>query len=58
MGTLEQARLAGLIDEKTACIAATLKIVLEKEERSGDTGRSIKHGVLPEGCSSQTTKRG
>ena len=57
-GTLEQARLAGLTDEEIASIAAALKPVLEKEERSGDTGRSVKRGVLPEACSSQTTKRG
>ena len=55
--TLEQARLAGLTDEKIASIAAALTLVLEKEERSGDTGRSVKRGVLPEACSSQTTKR-
>ena len=54
-GTLEQARLAGLTDREIASIAAALKAVLEREERSGDTGRS---GVLPEACSSQTTKRG
>ena len=57
-GTLEQARLAGLTDEEIASIAAALKPVLEKEERSGDTGRSVKRGVLPEACGSQTTKRG
>ena len=57
-GTLEQARLAGLTDEEIASIAAALTPVLEKEERSGDTGRSVKRGVLPEACSSQTTKRG
>ena len=57
-GTREQARLAGLTDEEIASIAAALKPVLEKEERSGDTGRSVKRGVLPEACSSQTTKRG
>ena len=57
-GTLEQARLAGLTDEEIASIAAALKPVLEKEERSGDTGRSVKRGMLPEACSSQTTKRG
>ena len=57
-GTLEQARLAGLTDEEIASIAAVLKPVLEKEEKSGDSGRSVKRGVLPEACSSQTTKRG
>ena len=57
-GTLEQARLAGLTDEEIASIAAALKLVLEKEEKSGDTGRSVKRGVLPEACSSHTTKRG
>ena len=57
-GTLEQARLAGLTDDEIASIAAALKPVLEKEERSGDTGRSVKRGALPEACSSQTTKRG
>ena len=56
-GILEQARLAGLTDEEIASIAAALKLVLDKEERSGDTGRSVKRGVLPEACSSQTTKR-
>ena len=56
-GTLEQARLAGLTDEEVASIAAALKLVLEKEERSRDTSRSVKRGVLPEACSSQTTKR-
>ena len=57
-GTLEQARLAGLTDEEIASIEAALKPVLEKEERSGDTGRSVKRGALPEACSSRTTKRG
>ena len=57
-GTLEQARLAGLTDEEIASITAALKPVLEKEEKSGDCGRSVKRGVLPEACSSQTTKRG
>ena len=57
-GTLEQARLTGLTDEEIASIAAALKPVLEKEERSGDTGRSVKRGALPEACSSQTIKRG
>ena len=57
-GTLEQARLAGLTDEEIASIAAALTPVLEKEERSGDTGRPVKRGVLPEVCRSQTTKRG
>ena len=32
--------------------------MLEKEERSGDSGRSVKRGVLPEACCSQTIKRG
>ena len=41
-GTLEQARLAGLTDEEIASIAAALKPVLEKEEKSGDSGRSVK----------------
>ena len=41
-GTLEQARMAGLTDEEIASIAAALKLVLEKEERSRDTGRSVK----------------
>ena len=50
--------MAGLSDEEIASIAAALKPVLEKEERSGDTGRSVKRGVLPEACSSETTKRG
>ena len=57
-GTLEQARLAGLTDEEIASIAVALKPVLEKEEKSGDSGRSVKRGVLPETCSSQTIKRG
>ena len=57
-GTLEQARLAGLTDEEIASIAVALKPVLEKEERSGDTSRSVKRGELPEACSSQTSKRG
>ena len=57
-GTLEQARLAGLTDEEIASIAVALKPVLEKEEKSGDSGRSVKRGVLPEACSSQTSKRG
>ena len=55
-GTLEQARLAGLTDEEIASIAFALKPVLE--EKSGDSGRSVKRGVLPETCSSQTSKRG
>ena len=55
-GTLEQARLAGLADEEIVSIAAALKPELEKEEKSGDSGRSVKRGVLPEACSSQTTK--
>ena len=55
-GTLEQARLAGLTDEEIASIAVALKPVLE--EKSGDSGRSVKRGVLPETCSSQTIKRG
>ena len=55
-GTLEQGRLAGLTDEEVASIAVALKPVLE--EKSGDTGRSVKRGVLPETCSSQTSKRG
>ena len=55
-GTLEQARLAGLTDEEIASIAVALKPVLEK--KSGDSGRSVKRGVLPETCSSQTIKRG
>ena len=56
-GTLEQARLAGLTDEEIASIAvALMKPVLE--EKSGDSGRSVKPGVLPETCSSQTIKRG
>ena len=57
-GTLEQACLAGLTDEEIASIAVALKPVLEKEEKSGDSGRSVKRGVLPETCSSQTIKRG
>ena len=57
-GTQEQARLAGLTDEEIASIAVALKPALEKEEKSGDSGRSVKRGVLPEACSSQTTKRG
>ena len=57
-GTLEQARLAGLTDEEIASIAAALKPLLEKEEKSGDPGRSVKRGVLPETCSSRTIKRG
>ena len=57
-GTLVQARLAGLTDEEIASIAVALKPVLEREEKSGDSGRSVKRGVLPEACSSQTTKRG
>ena len=57
-GTLEQARLAGLADEEIASIAAAQKPVLEKEEKSGDSVRSVKRGVLPETCSSQTIKRG
>ena len=56
-GTLEQARLAGLTDEEIASIAVALKPVLEKEEMSGDSGRSVKRWVLPEACSSQTIKR-
>ena len=28
------------------------------EEKSGDSGRSVKRGILPETCSSQTIKRG
>ena len=55
-GTLEQARLAGLTDEEIASIAAALKPVLE--EKSGDSGRSAKHGVLTETRSSQTNKHG
>ena len=55
-GTLEQARLAGLTDEEIASIAVALKPV--SEEKSGDNGRSVKRGVLPETCSSQTIKRG
>ena len=57
-GTLEQARLAGLTDEEIASIAVALKPVLVEEEKSGDSGRSMKRGVLPEACSSQTIKRG
>ena len=55
-GTLEQTRLAGLTDEEIASIAVALKPVLEEE--FGDSGRSVKRGVLPEACSSQTIKRG
>ena len=55
-GTLEQARFAGLTDEVIASIAVALKPVLE--EKSGGSGRSVKRGVLPETCSSQTIKRG
>ena len=55
-GTLEQARLAGLTDEEVASIADALKPVLE--EKYGDSGRSVKRGVLPETCSLQTIKRG
>ena len=55
-GTLEQARLTGLTDEEIVSIAVALKPVLE--EKFGDSGRSVKRGVLPETCSSQTTKRG
>ena len=55
-GTLEQARLAGLTDEEIASIAVALKPVLG--EKSGDSGRFVKRGVLPETCSSQTIKRG
>ena len=57
-GTLEHERLAGLTDEEIASISAALKLVLEKEEKSRDSGRSMKRGVLPEACSSQTIKRG
>ena len=57
-GTLEQAPLAGLTDEEIASIAVALKPVLEKEEKSGDSGRSVKRGVLPEACGSQTINRG
>ena len=56
--TLEQARLAGLTDDEIASVAASLTPVLEKEERSGDTGRSTKRGELPEARSSRTIKRG
>ena len=55
-GTLEQARLAGVTDQEIASIAVALKPVLE--EKSGDSGHSVKRGVLPETCSSQTIKRG
>ena len=55
-GTLEQARLAGLIDEEITSIAVARKPVLEA--KSGDGGRSVKRGVLPETCSSHTIKRG
>ena len=55
-GTLEQARLAGLTDEEIASIAVALKPVLE--EKSGDSGRSVKRGVLPGTCNSQAIKRG
>ena len=55
-GTLEQARLAGFTDEEIASNAAALKPVLEEE--SGDSGRSVKRGVLPETYSTQTSKRG
>ena len=48
--------MAGLTDEEIASIAVALKLVLE--EKSGDSGRSVKRGVLPETCSSQTIKRG
>ena len=50
--------MAGLTDEEIASIAVALKPVLEKEEKSGDSGRSVKRGVLPETCSSETIKRG
>ena len=56
--TLEQARLAGLTDDEISCVAAALTPVLEKEERSGDTGRSTKRGALPEARSSRTITRG
>ena len=55
-GTLEQARLAGLTDEEIASIAVALKPVFE--EKSGDSGLSVKRGVLPETCSSQTSNEG
>ena len=55
---MEQARLAGLTDDEIASVAAALTPVLEKEERSGDTGRSTKRGALPEARSSRTIKRG
>ena len=48
--------MAGLTDEEIASIAVALKPVLE--EKSGDSGRSVKRGLLPETCSSQTIKRG
>ena len=48
--------MAGLTDEEVASIADALKPVLE--EKSGDSGRSVKRGVLPETCSLQTIKRG
>ena len=47
-GTLEQARLAGLADEEIASIAVAPKPVLEKEEKSGDSGRSVKRGSSSE----------
>ena len=56
--TLEQARLVGLTEDEIASVAAVLTPVLEKEERSGDTGRSTKRGALPEARNSRTIKRG
>ena len=54
-----QARLAGLTDEEIPSIAVALKTCVGKGRKSPETlAVSVKRGVLPETCSSQTSKRG
>ena len=55
-GTLEQARLAGLTDEEIASIAVALKPVLE--EKSGDSGRSVKRGYCQKHAARRRSNEG
>ena len=48
--------MAGFTDEEITSIEVALKPVLEG--KSEDSGRSVKRGVLPGACGSQTIKRG
>ena len=57
-GTLEHAPLEGLTHEEIASIAVALKPVLEKEEKSGDSGRSVKRGCCQKHAARRRSNEG